>query len=491
MAQPVGDIGLIGLAVMGQNLILNMNDKGFTVVAYNRTTSKVDHFLANEAKGTKVQGAHSIEELCAKLKRPRKIILLVKAGPAVDAFIEQLIPHLEPGDIIIDGGNSHYPDSIRRCKELEAKGLLFVGSGVSGGEEGARYGPSLMPGGSPAAWPHIKEIFQATAAQVNGEPCCDWVGETGAGHYVKMVHNGIEYGDMQLIAEAYDILKRGLGLTESEIADIFNKWNKGVLDSFLIEITANILKFNDDDGVPLVTKILDSAGQKGTGKWTAIAALDAGMPVTLIGEAVFARCLSGLKEERVRASKQIAGPQKEPFKGDKQQFIDDLEQALYASKIISYTQGFMLMRETAKELNWNLNYAGIARMWRGGCIIKSVFLGDITAAYQKNEKLESLLFDDFFNKAVHKAQPGWRRIIAQAVLWGIPTPAFSTALAFFDGYRSEVVPANLLQAQRDYFGAHTFRVVPGKENAKLKLGEDIHVNWTGRGGNVSASSYSA
>ncbi|KAI9057156.1 6-phosphogluconate dehydrogenase [Trametes sanguinea] len=491
MAQPVGDIGLIGLAVMGQNLILNMNDKGFTVVAYNRTTSKVDHFLENEAKGTKVVGAHSVEELCAKLKRPRKIILLVKAGPAVDQFIEQLIPHLEQGDIIIDGGNSHYPDSIRRCQYLESKGLLFVGSGVSGGEEGARHGPSLMPGGSNAAWPHIKEIFQATAAQVNGEPCCDWVGETGAGHYVKMVHNGIEYGDMQLIAEAYDILKRGLGLKESEIAEIFETWNKGVLDSFLIEITANILKFNDDDGEPLVTKILDAAGQKGTGKWTAIAALDAGMPVTLIGEAVFARCLSSLKEERIRASKQIAGPQKEPFKGDKKQFIDDLEQALYASKIISYTQGFMLMRQTAKDLGWNLNYAGIAQMWRGGCIIKSVFLGDITAAYQKKGDLESLLFDDFFNKAVHKAQPGWRRIIAQAVLWGIPTPAFSTALAFFDGYRSEIVPANLIQAQRDYFGAHTFRVMPGKESAKLKAGEDIHVNWTGRGGNVSASSYTA
>ncbi|KAJ3483407.1 hypothetical protein NLI96_g6330 [Meripilus lineatus] len=465
MAQPTGDIGLIGLAVMGQNLILNMNDKGFNVVAYNRTTSKVDHFLANEAKGTNIQGAHSIEELVAKLKKPRKIILLVKAGSAVDSFIQQLEPHLDQGDIIIDGGNSHYPDSIRRTQELEAKGLLFVGSGVSGGEEGARYGPSLMPGGSPAAWPHIKEIFQATAAHVNGEPCCDWVGETGAGHYVKMVHNGIEYGDMQLIAEAYDILKRGLGLHEDEIAEIFTKWNTGVLDSFLIEITANILKFKDDDGEPLV--------------------------VTLIGEAVFARCLSALKEERTRASKIIAGPEKEQFKGDRKQFIDDLEQALYASKIISYTQGFMLMRQTAQELGWNLNYAGIAQMWRGGCIIKSVFLGDITSAYQKNIKIESLLFDDFFNKAVHKAQPGWRRIVAQAVLWGIPTPAFSTALAFFDGYRSEIVPANILQAQRDYFGAHTFRVLPGKENERLKPGEDIHINWTGRGGNVSASTYLA
>ncbi|KAF8529493.1 6-phosphogluconate dehydrogenase [Gautieria morchelliformis] len=491
MSQPTGDIGLIGLAVMGQNLILNMNDKGFTVVAYNRTTSKVDHFLENEAKGTKVQGAHSVQELCAKLKKPRKIILLVKAGPAVDDFISKLEPYLEKGDIIIDGGNSHYPDSIRRTKELESKGLLFVGSGVSGGEEGARYGPSLMPGGSTAAWPHIKPIFQATAAQVQGEPCCDWVGETGSGHYVKMVHNGIEYGDMQLIAEAYDILKRGLGLHEDEIASIFDKWNKGVLDSFLIEITTNILKFKDDDGEPLVTKILDQAGQKGTGKWTAIAALDAGTAVTLIGEAVFARCLSAIKAERNRASKIISGPQKEPFRGDKQQFIDDLEQALYASKLISYTQGFMLMRETAKELGWNLNYAGIARMWRGGCIIKSVFLSDITKAYEKSPNLESLLFDDFFNKAVHKAQPGWRRVIAQAVLWGIPTPAFSTALAFFDGYRSEIVPANLIQAQRDYFGAHTFRVLPGKENDKLRPGEDIHVNWTGRGGNVSSSTYTA
>jgi len=476
---------------MGQNLILNMNDKGFNVVAYNRTTSKVTAFLENEAKGTNVQGAFSIEELCAKLKRPRKIILLVKAGSAVDDFIAQLEPHLEEGDIVIDGGNSHFPDSIRRTKELESKGLLFVGSGVSGGEEGARHGPSLMPGGSPKAWPHIKEIFQKAAAQVNGEPCCDWVGETGAGHYVKMVHNGIEYGDMQLIAEAYDILKRGLQISDDEIADIFLKWNKGVLDSFLIDITANILKFKDDDGTPLVEKILDQAGQKGTGKWTAINALDAGIPVTLIGEAVFARCLSAIKEERTRASKVIAGPAKEAFKGDKAQFIDDLEQALYASKIISYTQGFMLMRQTAKELGWNLNYAGIARMWRGGCIIKSVFLGDITSAYTKTSDLESLLFDDFFNKAVHKAQPGWRRIIAQAVLWGIPTPAFSTALAFFDGYRSEIVPANLLQAQRDYFGAHTFRVLPGKENERLPAGQDIHINWTGRGGNVSASTYLA
>ncbi|KZT58498.1 6-phosphogluconate dehydrogenase [Calocera cornea HHB12733] len=489
----VADIGLIGLAVMGQNLILNMNDKGYVVCAFNRTVSKVDHFLENEAKGTKVVGAHSVAELCAKLKRPRKVILLVQAGKAVDSFIEQLLPHMEKGDIIIDGGNSHYPDSIRRAKELESKGFLFVGSGVSGGEEGARYGPSLMPGGSPAAWPAIKEIFQATSAHVQpgNEPCCDWVGESGAGHYVKMVHNGIEYGDMQLIAEAYDILKRGLGIDEAEIADIFETWNKGVLDSFLIEITYNILRYKDADGVPMVRKILDSAGQKGTGKWTAIEALDAGSPVTLIGEAVFARCLSALKSERIRAAKAINGPQRETFKGDKQQFIDDLEQALYASKIISYTQGFMLMRETAKVQGWNLNYAGIAGMWRGGCIIKSVFLGDITKAFHKTADLESLLFDKFFNDAIHKAQPGWRRIVAQAVLWGIPTPAFSTALAFLDGYRSEIVPANMIQAQRDYFGAHTFKVLPGCENSLLKTGEDIHINWTGRGGNVSASTYNA
>jgi len=490
MSEATGDIGLIGLAVMGQNLILNMNDKGFTVVAFNRTVSKVDHFLENEAKGTNVIGAHSIEDLCKKLKRPRKIILLVKAGKAVDDFIEQLVPYLEEGDIVIDGGNSHYPDSNRRQDELEAKKLLFVGSGVSGGEEGARHGPSLMPGGSDAAWPHIKEIFQKTAAQTEGEPCCDWVGQAGSGHYVKMVHNGIEYGDMQLICEAYQILKQGLGLKEAEIADVFEKWNKGVLDSFLIEITRDILRFNDEDGEPLVTKIADVAGQKGTGKWTAINALDLGMPVTLIGEAVFARCLSSIKAERVRASKVLGGPQAETFKGDKQQFIDDLEQALYASKIISYSQGFMLMREAAKEYNWKLNYAGIALMWRGGCIIRSVFLGDITAAFRKEPELENLLFDDFFNKAIHKAQPGWRRIIAQAALWGIPTPAFSTALSFFDGYRTEKLPASLLQAQRDYFGAHTFRVLEDKATDKYPVGKDIHVNWTGRGGNVSASTYS-
>lgn len=489
-----GDIGLIGLAVMGQNLILNAADHGFTVVAYNRTVSKVDEFLDNEAKGKSIIGAHSIEELCANLKRPRRIILLVKAGKPVDAFIEQLLPHLEKGDIIIDGGNSHFPDSNRRYEELKGKGILFVGSGVSGGEEGARHGPSLMPGGHPDAWPHIKDIFQSIAAKSDGEPCCDWVGDAGAGHYVKMVHNGIEYGDMQLICEAYDLMKRVGKFSNKEIGDVFAKWNNGVLDSFLIEITRDIMYYNDPtDGTPLLEKILDTAGQKGTGKWTAINALDLGMPVTLIGEAVFARCLSALKDERVRASKVLEGPVVEgesPIK-DKQKFIDDLEQALYASKIISYAQGFMLIREAAKEYGWKLNNPAIALMWRGGCIIRSVFLGEITSAYRENPDLENLLFHPFFFEAVTKAQQGWRSSIAKAVEYGVPVPAFSTALSFYDGYRSAQLPANLLQAQRDYFGAHTFQVLPGQENDFLKKDQWIHVNWTGRGGNISASTYDA
>jgi 6-phosphogluconate dehydrogenase len=484
------DFGLIGLAVMGQNLILNIADHGFTVACFNRTVAKVDHFMDNEAKGKSIVGAHSIEELCSLLKRPRKVMLLVQAGPAVDDFIEKLLPHLEKGDIIIDGGNSHFPDSNRRCEYLKEKGYLFIGTGVSGGEEGARYGPSLMPGGHPDAWPHIKKIFQSIAAQTDGLPCCDWVGEDGAGHYVKMVHNGIEYGDMQLICEAYDIMKRGLGMHESEISEVFARWNKGVLDSFLIEITTDILKYNDKDGVPLVTKIKDSAGQKGTGKWTAINALDLEQPVTLIGEAVFARCLSSIRDERGRAAKQIDGPSTH-FEDDKEAFIDKLEQALYASKLISYAQGFMLMRTAAHDYGWNLNYSGIALMWRGGCIIRSIFLGDITKAYQKNDKLENLLFDDFFNKAIHKAQPSWRDVVAEGARLGIPTPAFSTALSWFDGYRSERLPAGLLQAQRDYFGAHTFRILPQFATDKMPDGKDIHVNWTGRGGNVSASTYSA
>ncbi|KAL1966922.1 hypothetical protein VTN77DRAFT_3666 [Rasamsonia byssochlamydoides] len=486
--QAVGDFGLIGLAVMGQNLILNAADHGFTVVAYNRTVSKVDRFLANEAKGKSIVGAHSIEEFVAKLKKPRRIMLLVMAGKPVDDFIESLLPHLEKGDIIIDGGNSHFPDSNRRARYLAEKGIRFVGTGVSGGEEGARYGPSLMPGGNEEAWPYIKDIFQSIAAKSEGEPCCDWVGDEGAGHYIKMVHNGIEYGDMQLITEAYDLLKRGLGLSTNEIGDVFDKWNKGVLDSFLIEITRDILKYNDDDGTPLVEKILDKAGQKGTGKWTAINALDLGMPVTLIGEAVFARCLSAIKDERVRANKLLGGPTPK-FTGDKQAFIDNLEQALYASKIISYAQGFMLIQNAAKEYGWKLNKPSIALMWRGGCIIRSVFLKDITNAYRKNPDLENLLFDDFFNRAIHKAQDGWRDVVSKSALWGIPTPAFSTALSFYDGYRTKDLPANLLQAQRDYFGAHTFRIKPEFANDNFPVDKDIHVNWTGRGGSVSASTY--
>ncbi|KAL8851027.1 MAG: hypothetical protein Q9221_004017 [Calogaya cf. arnoldii] len=487
-----GDFGLVGLAVMGQNLILNIADNNFTIVVFNRTVAKVDRFLDNEAKGNgRVVGSHSMEEFCLRLKKPRRIMLLVMAGKPVDDFINALLPFVEPGDIIIDGGNSHFPDTNRRTKALKEKGLRFVGTGVSGGEEGARYGPSLMPGGNEEAWPYIKDVFQAVAAKSDGEPCCDWVGDEGAGHYVKMVHNGIEYGDMQLISEAYDIMKRGLGLSSDEMADVFDKWNKGVLDSFLIEITRDVLRYKDDDGSPLVEKILDSAGQKGTGKWTAINALDLGMPVTLIGEAVFARCLSSLKAERGRANKVLEGPKIEKFSGDKQEFIDNLEQALYASKIISYAQGFMLIQNAAKEYGWKLNKPSIALMWRGGCIIRSVFLKDITSAYRKNPDLENLLFDDFFNKAIHEAQPGWRDIVSKGALWGIPTPAFNTALAWYDGYRTLDLPANLLQAQRDYFGAHTFRIKPEHASSKYPEGKDNHVNWTGRGGDVSASTYQA
>ncbi|KAI9221591.1 6-phosphogluconate dehydrogenase [Blastocladiella britannica] len=487
MTTAVADIGLIGLAVMGQNLVLNMDDHGFVVCAFNRTTSKVDSFLANEAKGTKIVGAHSIEELCAKLKRPRKIMLLVKAGQAVDDFIAQLLPFLEQGDIIIDGGNSHFPDSIRRTKQLEGMGLLFVGAGVSGGEEGARYGPSLMPGGSPAAWPHLKPIFQAISAKADGEPCCDWVGETGSGHYVKMVHNGIEYGDMQLICEVYHIMKTMLSMGHEEIARTFTDWNRGDLDSFLMEITSDILKFKDEDNTPLVEKIRDTAGQKGTGKWTAISALDLGTPVTLIGEAVFARCLSALKDERVRASTILSGPKPgvdAHFSGDKALFLKDLENALYAAKLISYAQGFMLLREAAKEQGWTLNNGGIALMWRGGCIIRSRFLGDIKKAFERNNALENLLFDPFFKNVLDRTQSSFRRVVAQAALLGVPTPAMASALAFYDGYRTAYLPANLLQAQRDYFGAHTF-----ERTAKPGVWE--HTNWTGRGGRVASSTYNA
>src|SRR5215213_7746109 len=394
--EPQGDIALIGLAVMGQNLILNMNDHGFTVVAYNRTVSKVDEFLAKEAKGTKVVGAHSIEEMVKKLKRPRRVMMLVKAGQPVDDFIAQVAPHLGKGDILIDGGNSLYQDTERRAKEVEAKGLLYIGTGVSGGEEGARRGPSIMPGGSPAAWPHVKEIFQSVAAKVeDGAPCCDWVGEDGAGHYVKMVHNGIEYGDMQLICEAYNLMSQGLGMTADEMHTVFAEWNKGELDSYLIEITRDILAFKDTDGTPLVDKILDTAGQKGTGKWTVISSQDLGIPITLIAEAVYARAVSALKEERVKAARKLKGPRPK-ISGDRAKLIEDIRRALYASKIISYAQGYMLMRAAAKEYNWNLNYGGIALMWRGGCIIRSRFLGKIKEAFDNNPKLTNLLLDPYF-----------------------------------------------------------------------------------------------
>ena len=480
--EPQADIALIGLAVMGQNLILNMNDHGFTVVAFNRTVEKVDHFLANEAKGTKVIGAHSIEEMVAQLKKPRRVMLMVKAGQAVDEFIEHLLPHLEPGDIIIDGGNSLFEDTIRRVKYVESKGLLYIGTGVSGGEEGARRGPSIMPGGSPAAWPHVKDIFQGIAAKVDGAPCCDWVGEGGAGHYVKMVHNGIEYGDMQLIGEAYNLMKTGLGLTPDQMREIFGEWNKGELNSYLIEITRDILAFKDTDGQPLVDKILDTAGQKGTGKWTVESSQNLGIPITLIAEAVYARCVSAMKEERVAAAKKLKGP-KPIIKGDQKKFIEAIRQALYASKIVSYAQGYMLMRAAAAEYKWNLNNGGIALMWRGGCIIRSAFLGEIKKAFDKNPKLSNLLLDPFFKKAIKDCQRSWRNVVAMAAKKGIPVPAFSTALAFYDGYRTERLPANLLQAQRDYFGAHTY------ERVDQPRGQFFHTNWTGHGSTTASSTY--
>ena len=483
--EPKADIALIGLAVMGQNLILNMNDRGFTVVAYNRTVSKVDEFLGKEAKGTNVLGAHSIEEMVGLLKRPRRVMLMVKAGKPVDEFIDQVLPLLEPGDIIIDGGNSLFEDTNRRTKFVESKGLLYVGTGVSGGEEGARHGPSIMPGGSPAAWPHVKDIFQAIAAKVDGgAPCCDWVGEMGAGHYVKMVHNGIEYGDMQLICEAYNLMKTGLGMSAQEMHDVFAEWNKGDLDSFLIEITRDILAFKDTDGQPLVEKILDTAGQKGTGKWTVVSSQDLGIPITLIAEAVYSRCVSALKDDRVKAAKKLKGP-RPSISGDRAKFVESIRQALYASKIVSYAQGYMLMRAAANEYKWNLNYGGIALMWRGGCIIRSRFLGKIKEAFENSPKLTNLMLDNYFRGEIKKSQKGWRNVVAMAAKKGIPVPAFSTALAFYDQYRSERLPANLLQAQRDYFGAHTY------ERIDKPRGEFFHTNWTGRGGDVSSGTYNA
>jgi len=483
MAQ--ADIGLIGLAVMGENLILNMESKGFTVACFNRTVSKVDDFVNGRAKGKNILGCHSIDELIASVKKPRRIMLMVKAGKPVDEFIGQLLPHLENGDILIDGGNSNYQDTIRRTQHVESQGKLYIGTGVSGGEEGALLGPAIMPGGSPGAWEHVKPIFQRIAAKApDGAPCCEWMGENGAGHFVKMVHNGIEYGDMQMICETYQIMKEGLGLSNEEMHKVFAGWDKEDLDSYLIEITTDILQAKDQDGNYVIDLILDTAGQKGTGKWTVIEALDVGQPLTLIAEAVFARCLSALKQERVDASKALTGP-KASFRGKKDNILHDLHQALYASKIASYTQGFMLMRAAAQEHKWNLNYGAIASIWRGGCIIRSVFLGKIKEAYDTNAGLENLLLDPFFKSAVTKAQGGWRRVVTTAVKLGIPVPTIGAALSFYDGYRHERLPANLLQAQRDYFGAHTY------ERVDKPRGQFFHTNWTGRGGTTSASTYTA
>jgi 6-phosphogluconate dehydrogenase len=467
MSTELADVGLIGLAVMGENLAL------------------IDEFLAGRAYGKRFIGTHDLAQFVAVLQRPRKIVMLVKAGAAVDQLIDQLLPLLDPGDILIDGGNSLFTDTIRRTARVEQSGKLFVGSGVSGGEEGALHGPSLMPGGSPAAWPHIKPIFQAICARTpEGEPCCDWMGENGAGHFVKMVHNGIEYGDIQLICETYDVMKRVLGMSNAEMREVFAEWNRGELDSYLIEITRDILGFVDHNGEATIDMILDTAGQKGTGKWTAVEALDQGVPLTLIGEAVFARALSAAKEERVVASKQLV-PVVSEFKGDRKQLIDDLRQALYASKIISYAQGYQLLRAAAESYKWNLNYGGIALVWRAGCIIRSAFLGDIKRAFERDRQLVNLLLDPFFRDAVSTRQAGWRRAVVAAIQAGIAVPCMAAALSYFDGYRAERLPANLLQAQRDFFGAHTY------ERVDRPRGQFFHTDWTGHGGATTSQSYSA
>ncbi len=486
MAKQLSDIGLIGLAVMGENLVLNMESKGFRVSVYNRTVEKVDRFMEGRGKGRNIYGARSLEDFVASLAAPRKVFLMIKAGQAVDDFIEKLIPLLDKGDIIIDGGNTHFPDTARRTAYVESKGLLYIGTGVSGGEEGALHGPSMMPGGSPAAWPYVKPIFQGICAKVaDGTPCCDWVGEGGAGHFVKMVHNGIEYGDIQLICECYSIMKDILGMSNDQMHETFAEWNKGDLDSYLIEITRDILAKKDDDGRYVLDYILDTAGQKGTGKWTAIAALDAGVPLTLIGESVFARSLSAQKEERVAASGILRGPKPSGFTGDRKAFLSDLQKALFAAKVVSYAQGYSLMRAAAKEYGWNLNYGGIALMWRGGCIIRSVFLGKIKEAFDKDPGIANILLDPYFTDKLAQAQTGWRNVVAEAVRSGVAAPCMSAALEYYDGYRSERLPANLLQAQRDYFGAHTY------ERTDRARGEFFHTNWTGEGGDTVAGTYNA
>jgi 6-phosphogluconate dehydrogenase len=486
MTGATADIGLIGLAVMGENLVLNMESHGFTVAVFNRTLARVDNFMAGRAKGKRIVGCHTVQELVAALKRPRKVMIMVKAGPAVDEVIDEVAPLLEAGDILIDGGNTHYPDTTRRTRTLKARGLLFIGTGVSGGEEGALKGPSIMPGGDPAAWPHVKPIFQAIAAKApDGSPCCDWVGSEGAGHYVKMVHNGIEYGDMQLICESYHLLSGLAGLGADALHEVFGRWNKGPLDSYLIEITRDIFGYKDpESGKPLVDLILDAAGQKGTGKWMVGSATDLGIPLTLITEAVFARCLSAQKDERVAAAPVLPGPQsKGRGLDDREAFLKDVEMALYASKITSYAQGFALLRAMAKESGWTINNGAVALMWRGGCIIRSVFLGRIKEAFDRNPQLTNLLVDPYFAAELERAAPGWRRAVGAGIAAGIPLPAMSAALAYFDGYRSSRLPANLLQAQRDYFGAHTY------ERVDRPRGQFFHTNWTGRGGTTASTTY--
>lgn len=484
--EQLSDIGLVGLAVMGENLALNMESKGFRVSVFNRTVEKVDHFMENRGKGKNFHGAHSLEEFVASLKSPRKVFLMVKAGKPVDDFIDKLIPLLDKGDIIIDGGNTHFPDTDRRTAYVESKGLLYIGTGVSGGEEGALKGPSMMPGGSPEAWPSVKPIFQGISAKVgDGTPCCDWVGNGGAGHFVKMVHNGIEYGDIQLICECYHIMKDLLGMSNEEMSATFAEWNKGDLDSYLVEIARDILAKKDEEGKYVIDCILDTAGQKGTGKWTAISALDAGVPLTLISEAVYARCLSAVKEERVAASQVLEGPAPALFQGDRKAFLDDLRDALFAAKVVSYAQGFSLMRAASKEYSWNLNYGGIALLWRGGCIIRSVFLGKIKEAFDNDPDIANILLDPFFKEKLAAAQRGWRNVISTAIANGIPAPTLTAALEYYDGYRSERLPANLLQAQRDYFGAHTY------ERVDRPRGEFFHTNWTGEGGDTVSGTYNA
>lgn len=479
------NIGIIGAAVMGSNLALNMESKGFSVAMHSRTADSIRRFVEGPAKGKNIIGAYTLEEFVSSLEKPRRIMMMIKAGKPVDDMIDRLLPMLEPGDILIDGGNTHFPDTIRRVKKVEAAGMLYIGTGVSGGEEGALTGPSIMPGGSVAAWPHVKPILQAISAHTDeGEPCCDWIGEGGAGHFVKMVHNGIEYGDMQLICEAYQVMRDYLGMTADEMHAVFAEWNRGELDSYLIEITRDILAMKDKDGSPLVEKILDTAGQKGTGKWTAVTALDEGVALTMIAEAVFSRCLSAIKEERMGASKVLKGPMP-AFTGDRAAFLEDLRKAVFAAKIVSYAQGYALMRAAAATYGWNLNYGGVALMWRGGCIIRSAFLGKIKEAFERNAELSNLLLDPYFTDAVHGAQGGWRNVCAAALTNGIPVPALTSALCYFDGFRTERLPANLLQAQRDYFGAHTY------ERIDAPRGEFFHTNWTGKGGDISASQYNA